>query len=457
MLECSRSVTTLRHSYGLPTLMKIILFMSFIIKIMENYISKTYASKFEGCTPEGTNWLVKTCDPASSKEIFMIPDSTNQDRVAIEIRTTMDVTYPGNGSTWDCRIGMTPQPLYLGFARTFNSAGTSPLSTLNVMNPTLDPNATTPQLAFSAICEKSRLLYQSLTTNLICTDLTNQGSAYAVQYERPYSEVTALYGGPHSLIRKVRLYDTNDNLTTDQMSTYKSAYVGSAKDGTYSVLKSSVATTKWIASEDTVLTGYTSALGPSDPFILENNLDALANEPYPYPNTLHWTGSSLALGEANQKPYNNLYGLVVYKGIDKAASIRLTFRMGIEMIVRPNSSYAPLLKSPEIIDLRAIQIHDEVISMIADAYPASYNDLGGFLKVLKNAAGFANKHIFPLVSSFVPGADKVTNVLKTIASPIGSMIDKKLNSIEAKRVDKLVKDVVSGKVKPNDVIKNVKK
>lgn len=399
---------------------------------MENYISKTFASKFEGCTPQGTSWLIKTCDPASSKEIYMLPDSTNQDRVAIEIRTTMDVTYPGTGLTWDCRIGMTPQPVYLGFARPFNAGGSSALSTINVTNPTLDPNATNIQLAFSSICEKSRLLYSSLTTNLICTDLTNQGSVYSVQYERPYSEIIPLFGGPSSLMRKAHLYDTNDNLTTDQMSTYKSSYVGSAKDGTYSVLKHSSATTKWVSSEDTVLTGYSSLFWPKDPTLVEANVDQIANEPYPFPNTLHWTGSSLALGEANQKPYSKLFGLTVYKGIDKAASIRLTYRMGIEMIVRPNSSYAPLLQSPEVCDLRAIQIHDEVISMIADAYPASYNDLGSFLNVLKKAAGFANKHIFPL-ASIIPGADKAVEVVRNIATPIGKMIDTKLTSLEAKK------------------------
>lgn len=362
----------------------------------------------------------------------MLPDSTNQDRVAVEVRTTVDVAYPGTGSTWDCRVGLTPHPVFLGFGRIFDSSGGSPLRTINVLNPTLDGYATYTQ-AFSAICEKSRLLYGSVTANLICTDLTNEGSCYAVQYDRPYNELIALFGGPSSLMRKTHLYDMNDDLTTDQMTTYKSSYVGAAKDGAYMVLKHPVQNAKWVSSEDTILTGYTNGLTSIMPTLPEAQISAVSHEPYPLQDCMHYSNSTLVLGEASQKPYSTGYGLMVFKGIDKAASVRLTYRMGLELIVRPNTTYAPLLQSPELVDLRAIQIHDEVIAMLNDAYPASYNDLGTFLNVLKKAAAFANKRIFPIVNALVPGGEVMTQAVKTLTGPIGKMIDSKLSKIQTQK------------------------
>jgi len=401
---------------------------------MENFISRNFASKFDGCSLDGTKWLIKCVDPASSKEIYPTPDSTNQDRVALEVRTTMDIPITGATNTWDCRIGLTPHPLFLGFARVFAGGGTSVLMTYQICNPLLDWSVAldTPVRQFTEMCEKSRCLYSSVTANLVCTDLTNQGSVYCVQYERPYQEFTALYGGPSTIMRPLRVYDTDDNLTSDQMTTFKSAYVGSAKDGLYSVLKLSDHALKWVSSEDTIQTAYSHDIAPALPSRPEASLDALTNEPYPYQCT-HYTAGALVLGYAIQRPYDDTISSIVFKGIDKAATLRLTYRMGLELVVRPNTTYAPLLICPTTIDSRAMLIRREVLSMIADGYPAAYNDLGSFLTVVKKLAGFANRNIFPLVESLVPGGKVITNTISQFAKPIGNMIDKKLNSISANK------------------------
>lgn len=113
----------------------------------------------------------------------------------------------------------------------------------------------------------------------------------------------------------------------------------------------------------------------SFPFIYNNGFDAFS---------FKWIDTSISSA--------------FWRGLDPTASIRITMRWTMDMVVRPGSIYAPFTKMPPVEDHLALKMYAEVSRRMNDGYPASYNNLAALLPVIGKIA----KAVLPTLAGLLP-------------------------------------------------------
>lgn len=113
----------------------------------------------------------------------------------------------------------------------------------------------------------------------------------------------------------------------------------------------------------------------SFPFIFNNGFDAFS---------FKWIDTSISSA--------------FWRGLDPTASIRITMRWTMDMVVRPGSIYAPFTKMPPVEDHLALKMYAEVSRRMNDGYPASYNNLAALLPVIGKIA----KAVLPTLAGLLP-------------------------------------------------------
>jgi len=412
-----------------------------IIKQNAEPISKVTSSA-------GRSWLMKSLDPSLEfGQRILIPDSPNSYLVPLEVKVTQNFTIPVNSATntWNFDGYMLPHPIVLGSFHSSDSESNHNEWT-NLQNETLAGTADYEKYAsFAALAEQYRISYQSATYELICTDLTNEGTVKAVQFPFPpstyYIDFTDNCDG---LNTKISLFVTGDDIPYESMDSTKNSFISQAREGCYQVMKLGKDCRKFKRVVDNTLYTYMASniydvtlgcLGPGvtgDP-ILTGGPPIFVNSPVTWNND----DGMFVPGRCLPTPHEYNVGKVAFRGIDKSATVRVTIRLGMELIVRPATTYAPLIEPGGIMDQNALSIHDAIWNTMGDGYPAAYNDGKKLLRFLYNAGNFVASKIFPVLKN-TPFAPIVSGV-EQLGGMIGKKIKKKLDKEAAKETPKVSK------------------
>lgn len=370
------------------------------IKGMEAIISKHGIPL--GSTSDGRAWVAKALHPAdTTARVVGIPAGDGFPSVCLEFEAEQVIAPPSalpSAANWDCSVFLLPHPI-IPLSGFINQGGSA--SAFNQINPTLaamvNPASsiyhTDLSVAFSRQAQQWRLAYCSVTLLLDAPALANQGSLAAAQVPFCFSRhnFTTVNSGVITAYSHVDNYAYATNyLNFPQLAQKPGAYTANAKDGCYMVLRLDP-NAPWINAND-VSYNYSGAIGSFDQRYLALPVAAPTRGvafPYYGPSGANsfmgvYAPSVTTIGgDCTQKMGAPAFGQISLVNLASTAVLTARVRWGVEMIVAPNTSYAPVQRPPARFDPLALEAYSAISGDMADAYPASYNSLGKLGSVLK--------------------------------------------------------------------------
>jgi len=268
--------------------------------------------------------------------------------------------------------------------------------------------------SFAKRVEKYRVTSQSVTVELIAPALADQGTITACQYDVPPRTVNPSYcdiTSPNDFNTGRTVYCTPDfyvyekPVTTSQMVLGTQAYTAKAREGAYMPLK--LRSFKWRNNNDPMVAYATTAeLGR----VMCTSATPMDSSGWPF--YLGALPSTDQFGVAGLLPKNCGHGIGVMaiEGMAASVAIRVRVRQTLEIVCKPSTEFSPMAEVALPPDDTALRMYYEVSSRMADAYPASYNDLGKLKSIISGLA----KKILPFV-------DPALDFLSGIPGPVGAI------------------------------------
>lgn len=265
-----------------------------------------------------------------------------------------------------------------------------------------------------------RVTSQSATVELIAPSLSDQGTITAAQYRfAPRTCAGAIFAGENSTVTQFPdLITIPSPIGGSQMVLGTSAYTSKARDGCYMPLK--LTNFKWHSINDRAV--YFDVVDMASTQYPETK-NLLNNVAFPISER---RGSATWDTAAIPKLCGNGFGKILMSGVAANTAVRIRVRQVVEITATPGTTYAPLLESALPPDETSMKMYFEVSSRMADAYPASYNDLGTLFEKIKSIG----KAVLPFV-------EPALNVLSAVPGPVGAIAS------GVKTVAPVVKSVVS--------------
>lgn len=231
---------------------------------------------------------------------------------------------------------------------------------------------------FRAASEQYRLTALSVTGVFIGATITDQGSVVSAQMSDGHQDAVMQWGAPiPSNGAEILIHNIcQDVPEPDTLIMGTQPYVAKAKDGFYVPYKIG-SELKWLCTDN-----LKQVVRSHGPFIGQIEWLHRAHTNIPYGNTLadnETPGTWLAPGDDN-------LSVTWVTGIARSTSFRLTYRIAIEVMTRPDSVLAPFTELPALPDEHAIHMYYEISSRMKDAYPASDNDRGTLWNKVKDIA-----------------------------------------------------------------------
>lgn len=374
----------------------------------KNRILEPLRDKPVADTPDGTAWCLKALHPADHELASNgMPTEDASPMVTMQYLQETLISPPVGlaTDTWDLDVWFLRDPVTFGCYQAAGADGSS-LTTHAIYNTQLMGAEGSVQAGWVAMCdncEQFRISYAGITGHLVANALSNQGTVRAAQYPYPAYirpvmrdvEITpdtssSMYG---ALIREAVTYP-DPLIPYSSLIQMPQCYQENAVEGFYMPLKMAESDESYKKTNQVyALLGRVSDTSTwNQEILLSSNRwpwydDTVAN--YPFRGCV---------------PGENI-GHVAFRGLSKDASVNLIFRYGVDMKVRPATTFAPFQHEPPVYDQTAFKMYYEIARRMADAYPASYNAAGTLLTVVGKIA----EQIWPLV---VPHAQKLLNKLK---------------------------------------------
>jgi len=310
------------------------------------------------------------------------------------------------------------------FHRSPPTGGTSPALWANFYNAAFGGKfITNPTAAWTSAfvhewlrtISKYRITAQSVTVELIASDLLNQGSIVAYQADMPplTANATTVTSTTVDLRRDVYAYP-DDPPHPSQGLIGSTGYTSKARDGCYMPLK--LTRFKWQDSADSMV--------PINYDWVHQERDALSILVHTPTTALQFpwyedrTGVTLDTLQSAPKLCGNNFGFIRLAGLLKGASVRVRVRQTVEVYCRPGMFYAPLLQPALPPDETALRMYFEVSGRMMDGYPASYNDLGKLKGIISGIAKKVLPYVDPaldfLANSSIPVVGTGAKIAKTV-------------------------------------------
>lgn len=420
--------------------------------ITENPIVRSVQAAIStpGITPDGAAWLSKALHPADSTlTVNGIPTMEAIPTASLNFMTTVNVAAPA-AATWKADVMLNPTPLYFGKIIAQTAAA---YSTTTAYNTTLGVssfnefggNAITwheaAMKAWSNNVEAYRMTYACVTATLSASATANEGVVTTAQFALPSLNhgsvaLLSLADNPVTLrIADCRWYDYNRR-TQAQLQATAGATTWEARKGVYSILKLDREFNKWKESRDTCFclayNGLPDAAATVPVVEGANVFDAHAAvaasaKDVPFGPQGIWCQSTAANtgaasantldGSRQHLPPHNISQLS-FVGLDANASLSLTFRVGFEAIVQPESIYAGQVGAPMEYDVVALRNYFTVSRQMLAAYPAEYNILGAIFQGIKKFAMPAFKAVGGSILRTLTGNDAPVSPPMVVSNPI---------------------------------------
>lgn len=252
--------------------------------------------------------------------------------------------------------------------------------------------------ALGSRIENYRVTSQSATVELIAPSLTDQGTITAAQFRLAprTTELSFFSQGGNAITFQPDCIEYPEPPVSSELVLGTSAYTAKAREGVYMPLK--LTKFKWQHFADRAI--YVNA---PNPIVLPYGTSHSLTTPLFFPYA-ELRGSTTVYNDcAVPKFCGNNFGRIVVAGCSKNTSLRVRVRQVVEITARPSTTYAPLLEVALPPDETSMKMYYEVSSRMADAYPASYNDLGTLWEKIKGIA----KSVLPYVDPALDIASKI--------------------------------------------------
>lgn len=401
-------------------------------------------------TPEGRAYLCKALHPSDTPyRVDGIPSMEAVPTAALEFVTQQTVSAPASAA-WSADILCAPSPLTFANVRTYD--GTAVGDTV-LYNPRVNPTGTfspygasgrtwwqTAMTTWSANTTRYRLMYASVTSTLSASATANEGAVYCSQDPFDYQKMTY----PAFAVATPQPYYVRDRYlvpvtqpTEVQMMESKGAVNMEAFRGAYSILKLDEGSMQWRPSAETVTSTGCTVLPPpymhvvrpagagTDMTVLDlYNLSAASTTgwaPHGIPAvyctpTVSGSGATYSASDSGAAMYmpacsNQIHQR--YTGLDPAAKLVVTVRVGFEVVCQPGSAWLGQVTQPVPYDPVALSSVFKVQREMLAAYPSEYNILGALWTGIK-AIGST---VLPAVGRLFGGGGGISAPAPPAAAP----------------------------------------
>jgi hypothetical protein len=404
-------------------------------------------------------FVVKALDPVGPERSPGIPDQMASHVLRPEYRVTSTVQGPPGASQWDLFVWTPPgdhtalvwaaAPSPADFTSQVAPAGSTfgmiplqPVTSSGIIGQYVDVLGGSvvlgPQFTTQFVTAKPytfRHTCKSVTAELVAAAVNDQGDVYAAQYSPQYvgrSGCAAL--GPSTIpgtnymgvLETVRIPFTEGDLTLASPGRYQ----GRAKDGVYMVHSLSGPSQPFANVAVPAIFGSTSPFaGPPPGFsvpcfntggstsaIQYSHVMGVTNNDSGDPSTLGsipwvnygtgFSGQSAPLSSADTGFDNTNIGVMIFRGLagpgsgggSFGASVMFKVVVGLEIISRPTGVDRIFAEAPMPYHPRALEAYYGIDSELEDAYPASFNFLGGILGTIGSVAS----KLWPVVKQLAP-------------------------------------------------------
>lgn len=248
--------------------------------------------------------------------------------------------------------------------------------------------------------EKYRVTSQSVTVELIAPQLADQGTITAAQFAvEPTTVQPTTVSGATSLVVFPDVWVYRPLPQPGMWLLGTSAYTSKAREGVYQPLK--LDKFDWVSAYD-VVSMFDDSVGRGN---FQLNLTDRLEFPYMSNRTAVANQSDL---DFIMRPSSDTVGVIQVAGIAATASLRIRIRQVVELTGTPDSFFAPMFEAPLPPDELSQKMYFEISARMADAYPASYNDLGKLRDI-----------IYKVGKKVLPFAEPLLDVASGFGGPIG--------------------------------------
>lgn len=373
-----------------------------------------------GATPEGAAWCLKALHPSDAAvSVSGVPDESSMSTVMMNYQTIFTIEVPpATGDGWSADIQLTPHPVQFARFSLHTEAGAhvgdwdqpilnSQLAGLYHVNKY--DNLTEMAVAW-------RLVYFGVTAELDAPTMANQGSVAVCQKPvkaNVFNPAYTVSPAPSSIRcgRHLQVYNADCVPSYEVSQAMPNSYVGLAKEGAYVPVRLSRTSQKWVSCAESVMLGPDSTHGGLYP--VDEATDYVLSTTVPPPlgsvahallgagsNAPYFTAASpyTITGTCSSPLLNDYVADICFRNLSVSASIKLFFRVGIEMLVPPLSPLSSQLRvSPEY-DPRSFEAYFHVSRRLKDAYPSDYNSADKLWEVIE----IATRAAAPMLR-FMPG------------------------------------------------------
>lgn len=272
---------------------------------------------------------------------------------------------------------------------------------------------------FGESCEAYRITALSTTGVFVGASLTDQGSIVSGQFYDGHQQ--CFYPVDHTddpSIMALAEPWVNKLPSMSALSMGTLPYVAAAKEGWYAPQKL-LCPGAFHRTDDLCFRGRYDVDGFNSPM---KDLTSIRPFPFSTISGVSPTGMHYFLRDCDDG-----CSVTYVTGLAKTTTFRCTLRLCLELGVSPTSRFASFARPVPPPDDIAIELYQEVVKELVDAYPAEYNDLGKFFDkikgVVRRVAGVLEPVAGIASAVGVPYASVVKSVLHGVNSDIREYID----------------------------------
>lgn len=394
---------------------------------MYGLVKDTAAGVPLGSTQEGANWCMKALNPAAPDPVSGLPDSEVMPRVVKHFERTFTVSFAAAAANWSTDIFLFANPWTP--CSTFVTDGTTP-SWTQVINSQLGASSALVRQFIHDNTEAYRIIYGSMTIVMDATTLTNSGLCVVSQYPwmpKPMGHDS----NPASATVKDFVHVWPDGPRSyDALVQMPGSYSAPALDGVYAPLRMDIEL-PWVRSNY-----HPGHINSDDATTMSLNLYSAYNATIlgssaagpPFGIASIYTGTYST--ELPNTQMNVVHA--AFRNLNPAANLRVTYRLGVEFLVAPNTTYSSDLRLPPAYDDAALRMYKIMTSRLKLAYPADYNDWQKILGTISTIAKTISP-IVPGVGALVPAIDAIN----TASSAIAPVAKQAIAAVRARRAKRL--------------------
>ena len=377
-----------------------------------------------GTTVSGRAWSLKALHPSDPvTDVVGVPDRTAVSTACINYQQSVTIAAPaGAVGSWGGEIRVLPDPTVFATVSMRDDDATHAYNAAHFNTAVGDSFKTVIDHWEGYGLERWRLLYYGVTVYLDAPATASQGSIVAAQYavrHNLYSPSFPTSSGLNVCQYLGCRYQASDTPAYETLHQMPNAYAGLALDGCYLPLKLDGSHAEWHDARDIVGDGsnWQTSSGTANLMVpMEAGITTIG--PYaPWPHMWYDEFVGAWRRDRHLLPMQANLATIALAGLSLQATVRIVYRVGVEVMAQPGTAMAPFMKMAPGFDAVAVDSYFRIARELKDAYPAEYNDSGKLWNVIKSVASKVAPVVLPFLGPVGP-------LVKAAAGVIAPVVDR---------------------------------